>query len=284
MGRKRKGSVAETTYELQALAAQYRDTPVEPRIQFLLALKERADIKAEAIVGELGYSERTVRRWWRDYLSGGLPKLIGERAPVVAESQVPYIDPEALPLLTFLNAMPMSCDLDEWRGSVESALTVYLPGVQTVRIYITELDSIPDPDDTLEYIPIGEPVEGLLAIRLSASSDVAVVHDRVDELRPFISFLCTDAVARVRAAQPPPLEAETVLTAPLTESLTPKEQQVLQHRLHGFSYSETAARLDVSEERVHSCVKAIYEKTGTSTLGELFLRYFTSIGPIPKTK
>jgi DNA-binding CsgD family transcriptional regulator len=55
---------------------------------------------------------------------------------------------------------------------------------------------------------------------------------------------------------------------------------VLLHRLHGYTYAETAQSLGVSEETVRKYVKAIYRKTSTTSLGELFVRYFTALGDV----
>ncbi|HVK40153.1 MAG TPA: helix-turn-helix domain-containing protein [Candidatus Kapabacteria bacterium] len=265
-------------------------------MRFLLALKEDPLVKADALVGELGLSDRTIRRWWRTYNSQGLAAFLDHAGamPAVAETQTAYEDDGAASLMELLNSLPLSYDFGQWRESVETALKRYLNGVTSVELHFASPNGSQSKVPTDEAsthtraaldIPVGDDgTLGTLRIFASEASTIESATKLLDELGPFLTFLYSDAIARSRVLRSLP---ETYLAelpdGPLVHSLSPRERDVLMHRLYGYTYSEAAERLGVSEETIRKCVKNIYRKTSTTSIGELFVRYFASVseGPLP---
>jgi DNA-binding CsgD family transcriptional regulator len=71
--------------------------------------------------------------------------------------------------------------------------------------------------------------------------------------------------------------AHPTLVAPLllkAHGLTPREQDVAQLTLRGATANQTAARLQISPHTVNDHLKAIFEKTGARTRGELSATVF----------
>lgn len=248
-------------------------------------------MKGEALVGVLALSERTIRRWWNEYQFGGLATFLDGRAvgSSLAEESATYEANDAVDLIEFLNSLPLSNDYYEWRLAMQSALSCYLRGVTQVDIVVYDLEA-PDHDELASSvrndnaadpkldITIGNEVPlGTIRLHTSTGQSFDVALAQLDDLNLFLTFLFSDALDRMRTDDLPQLpDPQLLLTAPLAASLSPRERDVLVRRLSGHSYSDTAGQLSVSEETVRKCVKAIYRKTGTSSLGELFVRYFAS--------
>ena len=70
---------------------------------------------------------------------------------------------------------------------------------------------------------------------------------------------------------------EARLAAFAADQLTPREHEVVQHLLHGYSASGIAARLGMSVQTVRVHRRNIYEKLDVSSLGELFGRAMQSL-------
>lgn len=262
-------------------------------MRFLLALKEDPLVKADALVGELGLSDRTIRRWWRTYNSEGLGVFLDypEAMTAVAEQSVDYSNDGTTALMELLNSLPLGSDYEHWRAAVEGALTRYLGDVEEVELHIPAVlgeSSATGPAEDREWsgrmidVPVGDE-EPLGRLRLITKGDtIDSVLAFVEELRPFLTFLFSDAVARFGALRGLPDRYVTELPeGPLVQSLSPRERDVLMLRLYGYTYAESADRLAVSEETIRKCVKNIYRKTNTESMGELFVRYFASVNEEP---
>jgi transposase-like protein len=217
MGRTRTGIVRESSDELRLLLERYRETVYEPRVRFLLSLREDPRAKAEVLMGELGLSERTIRRWWHDYQKGGLETFLDERATMVTTAMEPEAtyDDEAAPLMEFLNALPTSCSLQEWRDDVERALAAYLHGVYRVEVDIWQLASEmpPHPAPSAEdlCVPVEIPIGGderlgTLRFYRTEESDLNRTQEQINELYPFLGFSTptrSHGIARPRVRRTP---------------------------------------------------------------------------------
>lgn len=100
----------------------------------------------------------------------------------------------------------------------------------------------------------------------------------MEELRPFLTFLLTDCIARRRRPEfDLRMFTEIVTVVGRNEGLTVRENEVLLHHLLGREYEEIADRLNISVDTVRKHVKAIHRKSGARTYTELFARYFTPL-------
>lgn len=61
--------------------------------------------------------------------------------------------------------------------------------------------------------------------------------------------------------------------APATESLSPREQEVLDCLAQGFLYKEIAEKLNISYETVHTYIRRIYEKLQVRTRTEAVAKF-----------
>ena len=98
----------------------------------------------------------------------------------------------------------------------------------------------------------------------------------IEDLRPFLVFALSDCIARQR---PNPLQphafSEIVAAIGQKENLTPRETQVLFHRLLGQDYEEIAAHLGVTPDTIHKHVGLIHRKAQASSATEIFARHMT---------
>ncbi len=65
----------------------------------------------------------------------------------------------------------------------------------------------------------------------------------------------------------------TAATAPATENLSPREQEVLDCLAQGFLYKEIAEKLGISYETVHTYIRRIYEKLQVRTRTEAVAKF-----------
>jgi DNA-binding NarL/FixJ family response regulator len=65
----------------------------------------------------------------------------------------------------------------------------------------------------------------------------------------------------------------TAATAPPTENLSPREQEVLDLLSHGLIYKEIAEKLNISYETVHTYIRRIYEKLQVRTRTEAVAKF-----------
>ncbi len=98
----------------------------------------------------------------------------------------------------------------------------------------------------------------------------------LEELRPFIVFVLSDAIARFRVVRPGHRTIERVATLLRKEvGLTQREWEVLRLHMAGLTYKEIAACLNVSVVAVKKRIGGIHRKAGVENQFELFARYFT---------
>ncbi len=62
-------------------------------------------------------------------------------------------------------------------------------------------------------------------------------------------------------------------SAPPTENLSPREQEVLEYLAQGFLYKEIAEKLGISYETVHTYIRRIYEKLQVRTRTEAVAKF-----------
>ncbi|HHY85955.1 MAG TPA: response regulator transcription factor [Verrucomicrobia bacterium] len=62
-------------------------------------------------------------------------------------------------------------------------------------------------------------------------------------------------------------------SAPPTENLSPREQEVLDYLAQGFLYKEIAEKLGISYETVHTYIRRIYEKLQVRTRTEAVAKF-----------
>lgn len=154
MGRKRLGSVRESEQELQMLAGRLNDTGYEPRIQMLQLISTRPDVSMTALAHELRHHERTVRRWWKSYQTGGLDHLLSDMpAPIRNETTAVALTSRrdnalvGKQMVSFLNSLSMSSDPNEWLNQVKRGLESIL-NVSRVTLSINlllDLDRLNNP-------------------------------------------------------------------------------------------------------------------------------------------
>lgn len=145
MGRKRLGSVRESEQDLRLLAGQLDETGYEFRIQMLQLISAHPDMGMVALAGELRHHERTVRRWWKWYQTGGLDLLMSDipaslRNKPRGTSPAQRRDDPLLPkqIVAFLNSLSTSDNTSVWMGQVKSSLRTIL-NVSRVTIGINIL-------------------------------------------------------------------------------------------------------------------------------------------------
>jgi DNA-binding NarL/FixJ family response regulator len=66
---------------------------------------------------------------------------------------------------------------------------------------------------------------------------------------------------------------QTAASAPPTENLSPREQEVLDCLAQGFLYKEIAEKLGISYETVHTYIRRIYEKLQVRTRTEAVAKF-----------
>jgi DNA-binding NarL/FixJ family response regulator len=66
---------------------------------------------------------------------------------------------------------------------------------------------------------------------------------------------------------------QTAASAPPTENLSPREQEVLDLLAQGFLYKEIAEKLGISYETVHTYIRRIYEKLQVRTRTEAVAKF-----------
>lgn len=90
--------ITESTEELAALERELRGQRSQPRVGMLRLLKTGQARSLVAVAPLVGYSERTVNRWWTTYQTGGLPALLTHKphlGPVSRLTDAAWVDLEA---------------------------------------------------------------------------------------------------------------------------------------------------------------------------------------------
>src|SRR5688500_11153396 len=78
MARKREGVVQEPYRRIQTLEKEYAGTPRGRRFTMLRLVKQNPERQIAELASEIGCSERTIKRWWKEYQEGGLELLAGQ--------------------------------------------------------------------------------------------------------------------------------------------------------------------------------------------------------------
>src|SRR5918998_5081832 len=84
--------IQEDVAQLQAAEKAARDRSRTDRVRLLRFLKEERVVGVSQAAEVLGYSVRTVQRWWQSYREGGLAALL---APPRRRGMPERITPEA---------------------------------------------------------------------------------------------------------------------------------------------------------------------------------------------
>ena len=92
MGTAYASLIQEEVAELQGAEKAARDKSRTDRVRLLRFLKEGREPSLAQAAAALGYSVRTVERWWQRYCEGGLAALV---APPGRRGAVERITPEA---------------------------------------------------------------------------------------------------------------------------------------------------------------------------------------------
>ena len=144
-----------------------------------------------------------------------------------------------------------------------------LPATQILMVTVYQ-----DPDTTFQALAAGahgylvKPVlserllEAIREIRAGGVPMSRTIARKVIET--FRSREAADAAGTSAARSP--------AASPDDESLTPREQQVLELLVEGFSYKEIAQRLGISTSTVGTYVQRIYEKLHVSSRREIMAR------------
>ena len=144
-----------------------------------------------------------------------------------------------------------------------------LPGTQILMVTVYQ-----DPDTTFQALAAGahgylvKPVlperllEAIREIRAGGVPMSRTIARKVIET--FRSREAAEAAGTSAARSP--------LASPDEESLTPREQQVLELLMEGFSYKEISQRLGISPSTVGTYVQRIYEKLHVSSRREIMAR------------
>jgi transposase len=72
----REGTIQESLATLQRLERKYRHKPQEMRLKALRLLKEEPCRSLQEVAALLGFSHRTLQRWWSTYRHQRLTKLL----------------------------------------------------------------------------------------------------------------------------------------------------------------------------------------------------------------
>lgn len=98
----------------------------------------------------------------------------------------------------------------------------------------------------------------------------------VESIRPFMTFVLSNLVARHNALRPVDRAFHEALSRIAVElRLTEREQEVLAIHLFGYPYQAIAEMIHVGIDTVRKHVKSIHRKAGVMTYTELFAKYFT---------
>ncbi len=68
--------ISESEEELARVERELRGLPTEPRVRMLRLLKTGQARSLVAVAPLVGYGERTVNRWWKQYQTAGLAALV----------------------------------------------------------------------------------------------------------------------------------------------------------------------------------------------------------------
>jgi DNA-binding NarL/FixJ family response regulator len=128
-------------------------------------------------------------------------------------------------------------------------LKVTLPDVQVMMLTVYQ-------DNELIFNALAAGASGYLLKRTTGPALISSVREVHGGGSPMSSHIARKVVQSFRATPAPD---------PGTESLTPREQEVLELLAKGYLYREIATELGIGYDTVHSHVRHIYEKLQVNT-------------------
>ncbi len=146
------------------------------------------------------------------------------------------------------------------------------------QVWLAELGDGDAPDDRLPSVVqiVANQARGIAAgtadRRLAAGSRVRTRSGQWLLLRG--SMLGTGPAARAAVVLEPARSPELAPLIAEAYGLTPRERAITQHVARGLPTSEIASRLHLSPYTVQDHLKSIFERTGTSSRGELVAHLF----------
>jgi|GEM_PF-4835284 len=147
MARKREGTVRETRSQLQELLRLHHHTEFEPRLRMLSLLASEDAATFAETAAQLGCSERTVRRWWKQYQDAGLDALLRDPAPEQSAARPDgrrrsgspiHID---IRLQRFLSSIPTCYESSEWIRNMRDSLVAMLDDVDRAIVSVNVLNN-----------------------------------------------------------------------------------------------------------------------------------------------
>lgn len=299
MSRTRLGYVSEPIKELQALNANTADAVFQKKLAMLITMRGNPYLSHTAIAERIGSSERTVRRWWRQYTTAGLAAMFGqprqdEAKPRTSTSQAE--GPEQ-----FLKALAPAMDPSGALANLGHAITSAYPEIARVHFRASALGDHPtttvatDPftkngEISASDLNGGQIVEPLILALESldpAAEELAAeitlwpapplaripqeTGDEIVSILPFIWFVVDGALARLAEQR----HGITPDRDPLSElaieyRLTQRERDIAAQHMYGKGAGEIAEQLGMTVHTVRKYIKSIHRKTGCCTAAELF--------------
>jgi len=136
-------------------------------------------------------------------------------------------------------------------------LSLMLPASRILMLTVQE-----DPDSIFNSLAAG--ASGYLLKPLRATELVAAVKDVFGGGAPMTSNIARKVVRSFKQAES---------SRGQTESLSPREQGVLDALSKGYSYKETAELLGISYSTVHTHIERIYQKLHVQSRGQAVAKY-----------
>lgn len=88
--------------------------------------------------------------------------------------------------------------------------------------------------------------------------------------------LFLDSVKNAQIQNPYPYRFCEIIAFVVKEySLTRRQQEIFVYHIFGKSYSEIGELLSISKNTIHNHISAIYIKTNTRNIGDLYIKFFT---------
>lgn len=131
------------------------------------------------------------------------------------------------------------------------------PTTQVVMLTVYE-----DTENIFNALAAG--ASGYLLKRTSSAELLAAIRDVQKGGSPMTTHIARKVVLSFQKAH---------ASAQATETLSPREQEVLDCLSHGFLYKEIAEKLGISYETVHTYIRRIYEKLQVRTRTEAVAKF-----------
>jgi len=136
-------------------------------------------------------------------------------------------------------------------------LSPAMPGTYFLMLTVHE-----DPDSIFNSLAAG--ASGYLLKPVRAAELLAAVKDVFTGGAPMTSNIARKVVRSFKRATP---------TTPETESLSPRETEVLDYLVKGYSYKEVAEVMSISYGTVHTHIERIYRKLHVQSRAQAVARY-----------